>query len=102
MKYFFTMLTFALFMSCGGSDGVSCDINDLNDEIADELAALDATGLAYANDPTTANCEAWKSAGQTYLDAIEGFDSSCDGLSQSQYDQVIQGAQAALAAIPCF
>ncbi len=102
LKVLLTICVFAIVCACGGDDdGINgCDINEVNAALEDEIAALDAAGLVYANDPTTANCNAWKSAANDYLDEIEGFQ-SCDGLSQSEFNQIVQGAQAALDAIPC-
>ena len=102
LKIFFTVCVLSMICACGGDDeGINgCDINEVNEALEDEVAALDAAGLVYANDPTTANCNAWKSAANIYLDEVEGFQ-TCDGLSQSEFNQIIEAAQAALDLIPC-
>ncbi len=90
-----------LIFSCGNNDIASCSISDLDDNVANEINTLNTTGTLFANDPTTANCNAWKNAANAYLNAIENFDSSCDGITAAQYDQVVQGAKTVFDAILC-
>lgn len=73
----------------------------MDDNVADEISTLNTTGTLFANDPTTANCNAWKNAANAYLSAIEIFDSSCDGITAAQYDQIVQGARTVFDGILC-
>ena len=100
LLFILSCFAFLIITSCGGSDAGSCDINDFNSDVADELAAVDATGMVWALDPTSANCTAWKSAALAYINAVEDF-GVCDGLSTAEFDQALLASSAILDAIPC-
>jgi hypothetical protein len=52
---------------------------DLEDEINNYIAA----GLAYASDPSVANCNSYKAAFQAYIDGLEKF-SGCGTWTSQQ------------------
>ena len=103
MKTLFTLLalfTFVAFMSCGGDDLADCTSNDFAQMVNAEIAALNAAGNAWANDPSQANCDAFKDAARDYLDAVEDLD-GCAGVSQAEYDAAVASARDAVDQIPC-
>lgn len=66
-----------------------------------ELTAMTNAAQAYATDPTTANCEAYKAAANDYIDALEGV-RTCVAASQlTAYNTSIQQARDAINALSC-
>ena len=97
---FLSFFICVLFIACGDDNGVDCTSQEFNGIINNEVQAVNDAGNAWALDPTQANCDAFKQAAQDYIDAIEDF-GSCNGISQTEYDQAVQAARAAADAIPC-
>jgi hypothetical protein len=42
--------------------------------VQDEITALTNAAMTYGQEPTTENCNAYKAAGQAYIDALEPYD----------------------------
>jgi len=107
MKYLFGFIILLMISSCGNDDnGIgglsSCDADDFEMEVADELDNLNQAGMTFSNNPTSDNCDAFVAAAQSYIDAVEDFDvDGCAGLSQAEFNEVLQAARAALDAILC-
>ena len=70
-------------------------------ELQAESTALSNAASAYANDPTTANCEAYRSAFTSYLDAAADIDNCVPTADRSAYLQSITEAQAEVDALVC-
>lgn len=90
------------FTSCGKDDGAGCS-SAWASEVADEVDALTDASQAYALDPTTAKCNAYKDAAQDYVDALESF-RGCSGLtgaSRTDWENAVNSAQASVNAISC-
>ncbi|MDA3835238.1 MAG: hypothetical protein PF495_17775 [Spirochaetales bacterium] len=72
---------FALIMSFGILGFVSCsDKDDVTDdpcstawatELQVEIEAMSQAAQTYSSDPTPANCEAYRTAVQAYIDALK-------------------------------
>ena len=82
MKKFFVLLPFIFFsmlvVSCGDDEGdvgnISCDESfSINQELNAEINAFANAAAAYGNDPSSANCQAYKDAANDYLDALEDY-----------------------------
>ncbi len=86
------------FGSCGKNDPVGC--NYLT-EVQNEADALTTALTAYSNNPTMANCNAYKNAYQDYLDALDDHHGCVLAGQQAAYQDSINQAQAALDALQC-
>lgn len=95
----FILISVFTFISCG-DDGADCTSQQFTNEVNAAIDKVNAAGTTWANDPTSANCQAFKDAANDYVNAVEGFD-SCAGISQSEYDQAVQAARAAVNSIAC-
>ena len=102
MKHiFFTLLVSVclLSISCGGDDAADCTSQSFSSEVNSAIDKVNTTGQAWATDPTSANCNAFINAANDYLDVVEGLD-GCAGISQTDYDQAINSARAAINSLP--
>jgi hypothetical protein len=71
-------------------------------EVQDELDAVTAAATAYGNDPTnSAKCNAYKSAFQDYLNALEDHKGCVPSEQSAQLQQSIDAAQTSLDALQC-
>jgi hypothetical protein len=67
-------------------------------EVQDELNGISAAATAYFTDPSAANCNAYRSAYESYIDALEPYGecSALTGQNRSQWEQAIQDARESL------
>jgi hypothetical protein len=85
--------------SCGKDDPATCDYTA---ELEDELNAIISTSEAYGQNPTIANCEAYKASVQAYLNEAEDFrDCAFNAGHGNEYQQAIDQQQAAIDALVC-
>ncbi|MCB0619851.1 MAG: hypothetical protein KDC41_14310 [Saprospiraceae bacterium] len=93
----------AFLTACGGDDDADpCGTNfNYTLDLQDEADALSAAASTYAANPTTANCNAFVSAYQDYLNAAEDIADCVPTADQAAYQQAIDDAQAALSALAC-
>lgn len=111
MKKLFLLfaLPFALFTitACGGDDD---DIDNQTGFCTTALygervsAALDQFSTAvnaYANDPSTANCEAYRDAAQDYLDVLREFETCTFLVDDADYQESLREAQQEVNDIDC-
>ncbi|MBK8700765.1 MAG: hypothetical protein IPN29_14980 [Saprospiraceae bacterium] len=109
MKYkillFLLAMSFILVSSsCGGDDGgITPCSTAYATELQDEVNALNAAAQAYSTNPTTANCNAYKSAAQSYVNALEPYGNcaTLTGQSRTNWQASLDAAKAAVAAIQC-
>lgn len=103
---FLTLVLFitVLFLSCSGNSlEERCGPNwspavELEQEINDFTNAL----TVYSQDPTTANCEAYKDAYLDYLDALRDWeDCYVYAYSAAEFNQVIDDAEDAVNELDC-
>jgi hypothetical protein len=70
-------------------------------ELQDEAQALSAAAQAYGQDPSPANCEAYRAAAQAYLDVAADLDNCVLGVNRPDYEQAVAEAQAEVDALQC-
>ncbi|WP_020570870.1 hypothetical protein [Neolewinella persica] len=91
MKNFFylALVAFTLFTTgCGSDDDgpvgpAFCTDQAFSQAVSDAVMDLSAAAQAYANDQSTANCNAYKQAARDYLDEVKRFE-SCATIGQRQ------------------
>lgn len=69
----------------------------------DELTAVVNAALVWSTSPTVANCNAYKTAAQTYLNALKPYE-SCASLTandKQNLQEAIQEAQADINSLTC-
>ena len=77
--------TFFAFISCNNDPEVTCAENfNYLAELQTEINAVNAAGQAYNNDPSNANCEAYRSALLTYIDALRDLEDCARDAGQVQ------------------
>lgn len=88
------------FVGCDDDDDpVTCNWTQ---ELQDELNAFIQASTNYNNNMTTENCNAYRAAGQAYLDAADDYQSCANAAGQgAEYAQAIADAQAELNLIVC-
>jgi hypothetical protein len=102
-KLFACLLFGLVFLtySCNNDedDPVGCNYAT---EVQDEVDALTAAATAYGNDPTPANCQAYKNAAQNYLNELQDH-VECAALSgqQAELQAAINATQDSVDAIQC-
>lgn len=95
----FGLVVFTYSCSDKDDDPVGCNYAT---EIQDEIDALTTAATIYGNDPTTANCQAYKNAATNYLNELQSY-VECAALSgqQAELQSSINEAQASVDAIQC-
>ncbi|MCB0638451.1 MAG: hypothetical protein KDC54_17595 [Lewinella sp.] len=99
------LVTAALFLGCKKEDNNpnGCGTANYNYtlEIQAEAQAFSDAAAAYAQDQSTANCLAYQSAAQAYLDAAADLDNCVPSAQRPSYLQAIADAQVELDALSC-
>ena len=94
------------FCACDGSDDdvigpAFCNDQTFGEAVADAVSSLSDAATLYANDPSTANCEAYRVAAQNYLDEIRRFE-GCTLISErDDFRESLREAQASVDMISC-
>lgn len=112
MKNLFLLLVLAVSMlttvGCGGDDDGGggnnpdlCLLTTYNSRVLTSLQEFQAAANAYGNDPTTANCEAFRASAQDYLDVLREFETCADIVNTPDYIESVQEAEAEIAALQC-
>ena len=92
-----------LSLACGKNNGVTpCGVNWAND-IQDEANNLSNAILLYSQDPTPANCEAYRQAYLEYLDELKDWGNRCTLSSQDrkEWQEAIDDAEDEVDDIDC-
>ncbi len=101
MKLVLSLSLFVLLLittGCGGDDdGISgpafCTDQAFSQAVSDAVNNLAAAAQNYANDQSTANCEAYKQAARDYLEEVKRFE-SCATIGQRQeFRDALQDAE---------
>jgi len=102
LLFFFLALGTLGLVSCS-DDGVDCDDSfNFYTELEAEADALTDAAFAYANDPSTSNCEAFREAYQDYLDTAADLEDCADEVGQgAEFQQALEEAQDALDNLQC-
>src|SRR6188768_3102334 len=86
------------FNACKNNDPDPCNYAE---ETQDELQAVIDASNAYGANPNPTTCNAYKSAFQDYLNALEDHDNCVPAGQEDEYHQSINQAQAELDALQC-
>jgi uncharacterized protein YaaR (DUF327 family) len=72
-------------------------------ELQAEVNAINTTGQAYAQNPTPANCLAYKAAAQAYVNALEPYGNcaSLTGQSRTNFETSLTAARTAVNSLTC-
>lgn len=104
---FFSLLAFTLLStSCGGDDDGNigpafCTEQAFNQAVADAVAELNNAAQIYAADPTTANCEVYRSAASDYLDEVRRFENCATISERQEFRDSLDEAQESVDMIIC-
>ncbi|HLN20969.1 MAG TPA: hypothetical protein VK213_07755 [Bacteroidales bacterium] len=79
MKKLFALLIIVSFIGIGSckkkdKEPDYCTAGAWTTQINDELTVVMNTAVAYSSNPTTANCNAYKTAMQGYINALKPFE----------------------------
>jgi hypothetical protein len=105
-KYFFVfVIILCLGMgSCSKKEEKAVNCSAWGTEISDELSAVMNTAIAYSTSPTAANCNAYKSAYQAYINAMKTF-TDCVATwtpeMKTQYQSSLTEAENAIKTLNC-
>lgn len=93
------VLTTFFLGACGKNDPVGCNWAN---ELQAESDALSAAATAYGNNPTPANCQAFKDAYQDYLNEADNYVECAHTAGQgAELQNSIDQAQASLDDLQC-
>jgi len=92
----------AIIVSCTkNKDTVpACSVAWASD-LQDEIIAISNAGTAYASDPTEANCNAYKTAYQAYINALEPYGNcaALTGQQRADFEEALQDARDSLSSL---
>lgn len=99
-------LAFTVFVSCGKDDepnepGICSTAWAVG--IEDEATAFSVALQAYASNPSTENCEAYKVAIQAYIDALKPYRdcATLTGQQRADWEAALAEAEASIDDIEC-
>ncbi|MTB49766.1 hypothetical protein [Lewinella sp. W8] len=98
-KFLYPVLLFAAIFvaACGDDDDPvtpnNCTSAAFSTALSDAVMALSDAAVAYGNDPTQANCDAWRQEANDYLDAVEGFETCAAVTSTQEYQDALAQAR---------
>jgi len=106
MKIVFILFATAFLLTLGSGcvkstvDPDACSTTLFSEDVNPKLMAWQEATTTYSNDPSVANCNAYKLAGNDWLDAISSFQ-NCTLLYTASWREAVEEAKAELAAEPC-
>lgn len=95
------------FSACGGSDDdgnigpAFCNDQTFGEAVANAASSLNDAAVLYANDQSTANCEAYRTAAQNYLDEIRRFEGCAIISARDDFRESLREAQESVDMIMC-
>lgn len=104
---FIALLFVTLFsVGCGGDDdgdgpAPGCTEQAYTQAVSNAVTELSSAASAFANDPSTANCNAWKTAAQNYLDEVKRFENCATLNTRDDFRDSIRNAEEAVAMTSC-
>ena len=97
---FICLICLAAGTSCKKNAISNCNSFNISTDLQAELNNLSTAGSAYGNDPTTANCNAYKNAYQNYIDGLRGLESCAKAVgSLAAFQASLDDAEAELATL---
>ncbi len=105
MKIIYSTFLFVFFIAFSTSckkSVVGCSGIAYANELSAELNALSTASAAYGQDPSTANCNAYKNAFQNYLNGLNKY-KNCTFTTgeRAQFNAALQDAQDNLDMLVC-
>ncbi|MEM6697097.1 MAG: hypothetical protein AAF806_13600 [Bacteroidota bacterium] len=98
---FVLLAAFFLVTACD-DDSACADNFNFATEVADELNALNDAAVAFGQDQSPENCNAYKTAATDYIDALEDLKSCAEIAGQGvAYQQALDSTQAEIDALMC-
>jgi hypothetical protein len=97
------VVSFAALFACKKDNPVDpCADFNFQTSLQSETNALTAAATAYGMNPTTENCNAYRNAFQTYLNAASDLQDCANKSGQGEeFQQAINNAQASLDSLQC-
>ena len=97
----FSLSLLGILYSCAKKDD-NC-ATAYTTELQAEVNALNTAGQTYAQNPTPANCQAYKTAAQAYVTALEPYGNcaSLTGQSRTNFEASLTAAQNAVNSLTC-
>ena len=102
------LLVLTVCSACGGDDedqptpaGGNCTLAFYADGYATELADLTLAAETYLADPTTANCEAYRTTFADFIDFLRAFENCPAVADRAEYRQDLRDAEADLRDLEC-
>lgn len=102
-SYFFLFLALFFTTSCSKSSAADkCGNSTFGTEFQARIKSISDAATLYGNTPTTANCNAFKSAYTNYIKALEDWE-DCAKLANTlvEWKQAIEQAKVDVADIKC-
>lgn len=104
---FLSLLTFTLFASgCGSDDDgiigpAFCTDLAFSEALSNAVSNLNDAATLFADDPSTANCEAYRAAAQDYVDEISRFEDCATFGTRDDFRDALRDAEESVAMIAC-
>ncbi|MBC6995498.1 hypothetical protein QWY85_10480 [Neolewinella lacunae] len=103
---FLGLLAITLFTTaCGGDDDGGgpgfCTNETFSNDISAAVSRLSDAALAYSNDPSTANCNAYKNAARDYLDEVRRFEGCATLNTRQEFRDALREAEESVDMIQC-
>ena len=100
----FIFAVFTIFLSCNSKSALEkrCEDWNASEAFEQELTAVNNAALTYGQNPTTENCEAYRSAYLDYIDALRGWE-DCYGFYnlQEEFNEALDDAEDAANNLDC-
>ncbi len=98
-------IAFMSFTSCGGNDDesalVDCGSGLWTLSVQTELTAWVTATQTYASDPTPANCQGQKNAGQAYIESLDKIKKCVPSGSLANFNKALEEAKTEINALSC-
>lgn len=85
----------------GGNEPAICTATVYSEQTSVAFMSFSEAVNAYAADPSTANCEAYRDAANDYLDALARFESCTFLVDNADYQESLREAREEVAGIEC-
>jgi len=98
-------ITLLVLTSCGGSDDslaqADCAGGLWTQSIQTELNAWSAAIQAYSANPSSSNCQKYKSTGQDYINALDRVKACVPNQSLNEFENSLKEARTQISDISC-
>lgn len=106
ISFLFLITLSLLYTGCSkdddGGSPAGCTGAAFNQRFADEINAISTASMAYSQNPSTANCEAFKAAYLDYIDELERYENCAIQFNQgTEWQQALDDARVGAMGIVC-